>query len=116
MGDFKMRNCNDKPDMNLNCPPIDQGGIDRMIKAFAPMQGRNYIVMEVRNNLLEQDRINLLNRFPSDMFRKIAQVQIGDASSDFKKKKDEFNKKLAEVRKKKADGEKAKKQKELKKK
>merc|ERR1712161_15560 len=113
-----------------------------MGKAFAPMQGRNYIVMEVRNNLIEQDRINLLNRFPSDMFRKIAQVQIGDASSDFKqktqglmlarkqeiedrkhtksvadkkKKKDEFNKKLAEVRKKKADREKAKKQKELKK-
>merc|ERR1712151_1015496 len=102
------------------------------------------IVMEVRNNLIEQDRVNMLKRFPSDMFRKIAQVQIGDASSDFKqktqslmlankqdienkkhahsvvmekrKKRDEYNKKLAEFKKKKADIEKAKKQKELKKK
>merc|ERR1712187_294572 len=86
INDYKARNCNDKPDLNLDCPPIDQGGIERMIKTFAPMQGRNYIVMEVRNNLIEQDRINLLNKFPSETFRKIAQVQIGDASADFKQK------------------------------
>merc|ERR1711870_100078 len=86
VGDYKARNCNDKPDMNLDCPPIDKGGIERMIKTWAPMQGRNYIVMEVRNNLIEQDRKNLLSKFPSDMFRKIAQVQIGDASADFKQK------------------------------
>merc|ERR1712087_106807 len=134
--DYKVRSCNDKPDMNLDCPPIDQGGIERMIKAFAPMQGRNYVVMEVRNNLIEQDRTNLLKKFPSDMFRKIAQVQIGDASADFKQKtqslilaskqeientkhtksvadekrtkRNEYNKKLAEFKKKKADAEKAK--------
>merc|ERR1712187_632054 len=66
--------------------PINSGGIERMIKTFAPMQGRNSLVMEVRNNLIEQDRKNLLSKFPSEMFRKIAQVQIGDASADFKKK------------------------------
>merc|ERR1711948_203676 len=123
-----------KPDMNLDCPPIDQGGIERMIKTFAPMQGRNYVVMEVRNNLIEQDRVNLLKKFPSDMFRKIAQVQIGDASTDFKqktrdlmlarkqeiedrkhhrsiedakkKKKSEYDKKVADFKKAKADREK----------
>merc|ERR1712066_275858 len=66
--------------------PIDNGRVERMIKTFATMQGRNYVVMEVRNNLIEQDRINLLSKFPSEMFKKVAHVQIGDASPDFKKK------------------------------
>merc|ERR1712151_1059136 len=141
-GDYKKRNCNDKPDMNLDCPPIDSGGLERMMKTFASMQGRNYVIMEVRNNLIEQERTNLLNQFPSSMFRKVAHVQIGEeASPEFKKKtqdvmlhrkqeienathqlklasekkqkKSEYNKKVAERAKAKPEKERKKKDKEL---
>merc|ERR1712194_400161 len=85
-GGFKNRTNLDKPDMNLNCPEIDNGVVNRMIKTFAPMQGRNYVVMEVKGNLIGEDREALLKQFPGSAFRKVAHVQIGEPNAEFKKK------------------------------
>merc|ERR1711972_765562 len=130
--------------MKLDCPDIDNGAVDRMIKACAGTQARNYVVMEVRSNLIADQREALLKKFPSHLFRRVAHVQLGDPDADFKKKTQlvmldrkqaasdiEFKKKQAEEKrkrltekkrkeaeraKKKAEKERAKKAKELKKK
>merc|ERR1712217_80126 len=144
MGGFKSRSCNDKPEMKLDCPDIDNGAVDRMIKACAGMQSRNYVVMEVKGNLVAEQREAVLKKFPSHAFRRVAHVQLGEPDEDFKKKTQqvtlerkqaasdiEFKKKLAEEKRKrqaekkrkenerakaKAEKERAKKMKELKKK
>lgn len=78
--------CNDKPETHLNCGPLDDGTVIRYIKDFAVMQGRNYVVMEVRGNLIAEEREKLLKKFSASCFRKMALVQIGDPDAAFKKK------------------------------
>merc|ERR1712232_268563 len=78
--------CNDKPETHLSCGPLDDGTVIRFIKDFAVMQGRNYVVMEVRGNLIAEEREKVLKKFPASCFRKMALVQIGDPDAAFKKK------------------------------
>merc|ERR1711920_899061 len=63
--------------------PFDDGSVSRLIKTVAPLQKRNYVVFEVKNNLLEEERKALLNRFPSESFKKVAQVTLGDPDAAF---------------------------------
>merc|ERR1712060_538829 len=72
---YKTRSCNDKPDMNLSIASMDQGGqLEKIVKFWASMQQRNYVIMEVKGNLVKDEREALLKRFPSDNFRKVAHV------------------------------------------
>merc|ERR1711920_1114527 len=80
---------NDKPEIYLDIPSIDNGSIGAMIKSLAPIQPRNYIMMEVKGNLLSDSRAALLQKFPSDTFKKVAHVQLGEPSLEFKKKTQE---------------------------
>merc|ERR1711972_472496 len=77
--------------------------------------------MEVKSNLVKDERAALLNRFPSDTFKKIAHVQLGEPDKAFKAKTHEvtlaqkqkasdveFRKKQAEEKRKKAAEKKAK--------
>merc|ERR1712050_749887 len=43
-----------------------------------------YVVMEVKQNLLEADRTKNIQRFCDPRFKKIAHVVMGDPSKDFK--------------------------------
>merc|ERR1712194_912510 len=48
--------CNDKPDMNFQVRELDDASMRRAIYMVAPMQQRNYIVMEVQGNLVKSER------------------------------------------------------------
>merc|ERR1712190_689622 len=89
-GDYKTRNCNDKPDFNFGVQNLDDHSVSRMVKMIAPLQQRNYVVMEVKSNLNKEERKNLLAKFPSKTFRKVAQVQVGEPNLEFKKKVQEL--------------------------
>jgi len=84
-GGYKALTCNDHPQMNTEITSIDDGSVSRMIKSFAPLQNRNYVIMEVRGNLIKEEREALLARFSSAVFRKVAQVQLGEPTLEFKK-------------------------------
>merc|ERR1712039_514856 len=53
---------------------FDDGSVSRLIKTVAPLQ---------KNNLLEEQRKALLNKFPSSSFKKVAQVTLGDPDADY---------------------------------
>merc|ERR1712039_828058 len=82
--DPKGNQSNDKPIFNTGLAFVDQGSIQRTVMAIAPLVPRNYIVMEVKQNLLEEDRKTNLERFNMPHFTKVAKVMMGEPKQDFK--------------------------------
>merc|ERR1712151_1087830 len=78
------------PELNFDKQQLDDRSMTRMIKNIAPLQKRNYVIMEVRNNLMKDSRKKVISKFPSSSFRKVAQVQMGEPSVEFKKKTQEL--------------------------
>merc|ERR1712217_172785 len=122
------RKSNDNPEIYLDIPSIDNGSVDEMIKSIAPLQGRNYVVMEVKGNLIKESREGMLKKFSGEFFKRVAHVQLGEPGLEFKKKsqeatlklkqelsdrefknKKEHEKRLKEIEKKRKAAEKAKK-------
>merc|ERR1712151_554193 len=56
---------NDKPEMGFGISMMDDGSIRRVLNAVAPIQQRNYVVMEVRANLVKDERKELLAKWAS---------------------------------------------------
>jgi len=83
---YESRISNDKIDMGFGVPSLDDGSIRRILQAMAPIQERNYVVMEVRSNLLHEERALLLSKWASSGFRRVAEVMIGEPPASFKSK------------------------------
>ncbi|CAE7700927.1 HNRNPUL1 [Symbiodinium sp. CCMP2592] len=81
---------NDKPDLRFGIPEMDDMSIRRMIQSIAPLQKRNYIVMEVRGNLIKETRADALSTYFDSCYKKVAKVVVGDASKDFVKMSQEL--------------------------
>eukprot|EP00932_Pfiesteria_piscicida_P020868 SRR837773.7669.p1 GENE.SRR837773.7669~~SRR837773.7669.p1 ORF type:complete len:516 (+),score=109.15 SRR837773.7669:139-1548(+) len=79
------KNSNDKPEFNFGLPSMDDYSVQRVLKAVAPVIPRNYIVMEVKGNLIESERAEVLQRFSSPHFKKVAHVVMGEPDAEFKK-------------------------------
>merc|ERR1712216_562500 len=54
---------NDKPEFNYGLTAMDDVSCRRVINAVAPFVPRNYVIMEVKENLTEQDRLATMKRF-----------------------------------------------------
>merc|ERR1712113_1059641 len=54
--------------------------------ALAPLQARNIVVMEIKGNLLKEERTSLIAKFSSTTFKKIAQVNVGEPTIEYKKR------------------------------
>mmetsp|Transcript_48803 Transcript_48803/g.111156 ORF Transcript_48803/g.111156 Transcript_48803/m.111156 type:complete len:891 (-) Transcript_48803:33-2705(-) len=128
-GGYAKRTSNDKPEPNFGLPLMDDLSVSRVISAIAPALQRNYVVMEVKGNLLMDERKALLARFNSADFKKVAQVAMGEPPADFKsyvqelmlkektvKAEAEAKRKKAEATRKKLEEEKKRKAEEAKKK
>merc|ERR1712196_435878 len=64
---------------------MDDLSVRRALNVVAPMVPRNYVVMEVKENLLASDRKNNLKRFSNPAYKKVARVIMGEPKDDFKK-------------------------------
>jgi len=85
------RNSNDKPEMNFGIPQLDDLTVRKVLSVIAPIQRRHLIVMEVRGNLLAEERADTLKRFAPYGFKTVAQVVVGKPTApEFKKKTQEF--------------------------
>eukprot|EP00404_Azadinium_spinosum_P025042 CAMPEP_0180609066 /NCGR_PEP_ID=MMETSP1037_2-20121125/28564_1 /TAXON_ID=632150 /ORGANISM="Azadinium spinosum, Strain 3D9" /LENGTH=905 /DNA_ID=CAMNT_0022628445 /DNA_START=58 /DNA_END=2771 /DNA_ORIENTATION=- len=109
------KNCsNDKPKANFGLPFMDDMSVRRIISAIAPAFHRNYVVMEVKGNLLAEERKEVLARFAGPDFKKVAHVTMGEPPAEFKSYvqelllKDKVVKAEAEARSKKAEANKKK--------
>merc|ERR1719253_1449584 len=78
------KHSNDKPDVNFGVQALDELSARRVISSVAPLVPRNYVVMEVKGNLVEADRKELMKRFSAPCFKKAAVVVMGEPPNDHK--------------------------------
>merc|ERR1712194_589634 len=62
----------------------EDGAVSRALLQAAPLIPRNYVVMEVRANLIEAERGQFLKRFKLGDFKKTARVVVGEPSAEFR--------------------------------
>jgi len=74
----------DKPEANTGVPAIDDWSVSRVIAAVAPTLPRNYIVPELKANLVKSDREEALLRFTAEDFHRKAVVLMGDPDQPYK--------------------------------
>eukprot|EP00929_Paragymnodinium_shiwhaense_P017201 TRINITY_DN1261_c4_g1_i1.p1 TRINITY_DN1261_c4_g1~~TRINITY_DN1261_c4_g1_i1.p1 ORF type:complete len:824 (-),score=378.51 TRINITY_DN1261_c4_g1_i1:179-2650(-) len=119
---------NDKPKADFGVQHLDDFSARRVVNSIASVVPRNYVVMEVKQNLLANDRKNNLKRFPGHAFKRVAKVVMGEPKAAFKtlvkdkilkdkqvkaerewknKQEEKARKKAAEQRKKEAEKKKA---------
>merc|ERR1712113_700356 len=85
------KSSNDKPEMNFGMNMMDDGSIRRVIHSVAKVQPRNYVVMELKANLVPADRKDLLARWEGALnLRKSAVVMVGEPPLEFKKSQQEI--------------------------
>jgi len=80
------KNSNDKPDMTFGIPLMDDNSVRRILNSVIATQPRNYIIMEVKSNLVKEERLEVLRRFNMPQYKKIAHVTMGEPTEDFKEK------------------------------
>merc|ERR1712187_69352 len=56
----RAKTSNDKPEMNFGMRDMDDGSVSRVLRSVAPVQTRNYVIMEVKGSLMKQDRKEML--------------------------------------------------------
>lgn len=64
----------DKPHAGFGLPAMDDFSARRVINAIACVVPRHYVVMEVKENLVESDRKANLKRFSASHFKKVAML------------------------------------------
>eukprot|EP00419_Tripos_fusus_P022968 CAMPEP_0172718730 /NCGR_PEP_ID=MMETSP1074-20121228/75096_1 /TAXON_ID=2916 /ORGANISM="Ceratium fusus, Strain PA161109" /LENGTH=937 /DNA_ID=CAMNT_0013543999 /DNA_START=51 /DNA_END=2861 /DNA_ORIENTATION=- len=72
------RSSNDKPEMGFGIAMMDDGSVRRVLHAVAPLQRRNYVVMEVKSNLLKEERKDILSKWSASGFKRTAAVMMGE--------------------------------------
>merc|ERR1740121_1065405 len=77
---------NDKPELGFGIPALDDMSVRRILQQVGPIVQRNFIVMEVKANLMKADRAEALARWSAPHFKKVAHVIVGEPKSDFKKR------------------------------
>merc|ERR1712028_304056 len=75
---------NDKPDFGFGLQGMDDYSIHKVIHAVAPLVPRNYIIMEVKANLLKDRRSKALKKFNAPCYKKVAHVVMGEPNNDWK--------------------------------
>jgi len=108
-GGYFKRTSHDHPEMHFGLPLMDDYSVSKVLKAFATVLPRNFIIAEVRNNLLADERQRTLARFPSHCYTKEVRVLVGEPAADYKTfiqqvmLKDKKEKAEAEAKRKKAE-------------
>jgi hypothetical protein len=64
----------DKPTWEFGIPMIDDFSVRSILKQVAPLQARNFVVMEVKGNLVKDDRQSLLPLWAGPHFKTVAVV------------------------------------------
>eukprot|EP00441_Pelagodinium_beii_P039866 CAMPEP_0197648312 /NCGR_PEP_ID=MMETSP1338-20131121/27677_1 /TAXON_ID=43686 ORGANISM="Pelagodinium beii, Strain RCC1491" /NCGR_SAMPLE_ID=MMETSP1338 /ASSEMBLY_ACC=CAM_ASM_000754 /LENGTH=920 /DNA_ID=CAMNT_0043222289 /DNA_START=44 /DNA_END=2806 /DNA_ORIENTATION=- len=77
------RTSNDKPEMGMMISALDDLSVRRVLNAVAPIQKRNYVVMEIKSNLTKEERVEMASKWPG--FKVVAKVLVGEPPAAFKK-------------------------------
>lgn len=78
------RHSADKPDVGFAIAGLDDGSAKELLVQLSAMQNRSYVVMEVRGNLLKEERATALKKWKYGPCKKVAQVMIGIPEQGFR--------------------------------
>merc|ERR1712157_302544 len=78
----KAGNSNDMPRWDFKLPLMDDQSVRRVISSIAPALRRNYVIGELKANLVATDRSQTLQHFNSLNFKKTSVVLMGEPSQD----------------------------------
>ncbi|CAJ1386682.1 unnamed protein product [Effrenium voratum] len=81
---YTWKHSNDKPDLQTGLPLLDDFSARKILGVVAPTQPRNYVVMEIKSNLLKDERSHFIKRFKRPGFKVVAQVMMGEPPAEFK--------------------------------
>jgi len=84
-----LRSSNDKPEFNFALPSMDDFSVRRIINTVVPLVPRDYVIMEVKSNLIAEERKEVLERFSAPHFKKIAHVVMGEPNPEYKSEQQE---------------------------
>mmetsp|Transcript_8629 Transcript_8629/g.19179 ORF Transcript_8629/g.19179 Transcript_8629/m.19179 type:complete len:788 (+) Transcript_8629:62-2425(+) len=87
---YNVRSSNDKPEMGFGVMHLDDYSIRRALQSVVPLQGRNVVVMEVKSNLLKEERKELVSKFAGLPLKKKAVVMMKSPPAAFKKRSQEL--------------------------
>jgi len=76
------KGCNDKPEMGFGIPQLDDMSTLRLLASLAPALPRNFLVAEVKGNLMPEMRKAIISRFTG--FTKTACVAMGEPTMEYK--------------------------------
>merc|ERR1711972_501411 len=79
---------NDDPSLGFGIKDVDGGTVSQMIQVVTPIQKRNYVAMQVKKNLIAEERQKVLEQFDPAEFKRVAMVVMGEPPKDFKAKVD----------------------------
>jgi len=102
---YSWKATNDDPEMGFGIPMMDDNSVSRLLTAIAPTLKRNFVVMQLKSNLVASERAEALARFGSEHFNKVASVVMGEPNAEYKKLVQDL---LLAEKKKKADAERKK--------
>eukprot|EP00928_Gymnodinium_smaydae_P057975 TRINITY_DN411_c0_g1_i1.p1 TRINITY_DN411_c0_g1~~TRINITY_DN411_c0_g1_i1.p1 ORF type:complete len:904 (+),score=304.94 TRINITY_DN411_c0_g1_i1:67-2712(+) len=75
----------DRPEFNFGIKELEDGSARRALMKIAPVQQRNFVIMELKGNMVKAERDVALQRFPTTSFKQVAYVLLGEPAADFKK-------------------------------
>merc|ERR1712194_837769 len=99
------KNSIDKPDMGFGIQMMDDASVRRVIQHAAPIQRRSYVVMEVKSNLVKDERKEAVAKWPASGFKRTAMVMMGGSSSVPKEFKDYSQKMILAAKQEASDAE-----------
>ncbi|CAJ1378793.1 unnamed protein product [Effrenium voratum] len=79
------KSSSDKPNYQYGLPSMDNG-LSGVVQSISSLQPRNYIIMEVKSNLVAEERAQILKRFPSAQYKKVAHVVMGEPDEEYKQR------------------------------
>jgi len=77
---------NDKPQLNTGIRELDDMSVRKVVNAVAPCIPRNYVIMEVKSNLIATERQEALKKFNYPCYKKTARVIMGEPGKEWKAK------------------------------
>jgi len=80
----------DKPDMKFSVPGMDDAVIRRLLTHLATTANRNFVVPELKGNLLAAARQSMVKKFGMPKFKKVAMVVVGEPTAEFKARTQEL--------------------------
>jgi len=82
-GGYEARTSLDKPEMNFKIANMDDMSMQAILSAAAGAVPRNYLVMELKSNLIKDERKAAIERFYRPEFKKIATVVVGEQPHEY---------------------------------